>query len=133
MIRRFVRLSCLLLFAAIALLVFVQPSSAAASKNDLQDCGQTAAPERIIAACTQVLTLKTLKAPLRSGVYLVRGRAYATKGDTDHAIADYDEAFRLNPTEPLAMAVTFRGAAYHLKGDYDRAIVNYDQAIRLDP
>ena len=133
MIRKFADWCCLLLFAAMALLVFVQPSSAAATKNDLQDCGQTAEPDRIIAACTQVLTLKTLKLPLRSGVYVIRGRAYAIKGDLDHAIADYSEAIRLNPTEPLALALTFRGAAYHRKGDDDHAMADYEEAIRIFP
>jgi hypothetical protein len=36
-------------------------------------------------------------------------------GDLDHAIADYDEAIRLNPK--FAVAVNNRGSGYKQKGD----------------
>jgi tetratricopeptide (TPR) repeat protein len=49
----------------------------------------------------------------------------------DPAIADYDEAIRLNPKN--AAAYTGRRAAYAAKGDLDRAIADYGEWIRLDP
>ncbi|WP_240537995.1 tetratricopeptide repeat protein [Bradyrhizobium japonicum] len=59
-----------------------------------------------------------------------RGGAYAAKGDFDRAIADYDEAIRLNPRDKEAISA--RGNAYKTKGDFDRAIADYDQAAQLD-
>ena len=56
---------------------------------------------------------------------------YGNKGDQDRAIADYDQAIRLDPG--LAHAYANRGSAYTDKMDYDRAIADLDQAIRLDP
>src|SRR5581483_10877439 len=50
--------------------------------------------------------------------------------DLDGAIADYDQALRLNPQ--LACALNNRGTAWKAKGDLDRAMVDYSRAIRLD-
>src|SRR6266403_339236 len=53
------------------------------------------------------------------------------KGDNDRAIADYNEAIRLDPKH--ARAFHHRGYAYSDKGDNDRAIADYNEAIRLNP
>jgi len=63
--------------------------------------------------------------------FINRGNAYVDKKDHDLAIADYDQAIRLDPKH--ALAFNGRGIAYRAKKDYDRAIADYDQAIRLDP
>jgi hypothetical protein len=47
------------------------------------------------------------------------------------AIADYDEALRLDPK--YAFAFNNRGNVYKAKGDLDRAIADYNEALRLDP
>jgi tetratricopeptide (TPR) repeat protein len=57
--------------------------------------------------------------------------AWQTKGDLDRAIADYDQAIRIDPKNTRAYSV--RGVAWAAKGDLDRAIADYYQAIRLDP
>ena len=57
--------------------------------------------------------------------------AYRSKGENDRAIADYNEALRLDPKNAIAYAN--RGLAYRDKGDTDRAIADYTEAIRLDP
>ncbi len=57
--------------------------------------------------------------------------AYAAKQDYERAIADFNEAIRLDPKS--AVTFHFRGLAYAAKQDYDRAIADYDEAIRLDP
>ena len=54
------------------------------------------------------------------------------KGDNDSAIADYNEAIRLDPK--ISRGLSSTGAvAYMHKGDNDRAIADYNEAIRLDP
>ena len=47
------------------------------------------------------------------------------------AIADYNEAIRLDPKD--ASAFYNRGHAWSDQEEYDRAIPDYSQAIRLDP
>ncbi len=49
----------------------------------------------------------------------------------DRAIADYNEAIRLNPN--LANAFGNRANAYVRKGNNNGAIADYNEAIRLDP
>jgi tetratricopeptide (TPR) repeat protein len=60
-----------------------------------------------------------------------RGIAYGNKGDNDHALADYNEAIRLDPKN--AVPFLYRGIAYGKKGDKDRALADFNEAIRLDP
>ena len=69
--------------------------------------------------------------PKNALAYRNRGVVYVYKGDTDRAIADYNEAIRLDPKS--APAFRDRGIAYAYKRDNDRAIVDYNEAIRLDP
>ena len=58
-------------------------------------------------------------------------KVYEIKGAEDRAIADYNEAIRLDPKS--LFAYNNRGNAYRAKGDNDHAITDYNEAIRLDP
>ena len=60
----------------------------------------------------------------------LRGSLYARNNAYDRAIADFNEAIRL---EPKASYFLNRGNAYNLKGDPDRAIADYNEALRLEP
>ena len=53
------------------------------------------------------------------------------KRDFDHALAECDEAIRLNPKSSVAYNYRCNVLIHH--GEYDRAIPDCDQAIRLDP
>ena len=53
------------------------------------------------------------------------------KGDPDRAIADLDEAIRLDPNDTPAYGT--RGGAKQSKGDLDGAIVDYARAIKDNP
>ena len=66
-----------------------------------------------------------------ANAYVNRGFVRYVMGDYDRAIADYDEAIRLNGN--LAVAYNNRGAAYNAKRDYDHAIADLNQAIHLTP
>jgi tetratricopeptide (TPR) repeat protein len=60
-----------------------------------------------------------------------QGSTDSHAGEYDKAIADYNEAIRLDPESILAFMG--RGDAYTNKGDYDRALADYNEAIRLNP
>ena len=60
-----------------------------------------------------------------------RGWAYAEKGEYARAIADCNQAIRLDPQ--YAQAYDTRGYAYAQKGNAGWAMADYDRAIALDP
>ena len=63
--------------------------------------------------------------------HLEQGKSYAANGDHTRAIAEFDEAIRLDPK--LTAAYWQRGISHASKGDHARAIADYEQAILLDP
>ena len=67
----------------------------------------------------------------RAEKFVESGKKHYDEGDYDRAIADYDQAIRLNPQG--ATAHKGRALVCLLKGECDRAIADYDQAIRLSP
>ena len=64
-------------------------------------------------------------------IFFYLGTAKNDLKDYQAAIADYDEAIRLNPE--LAEAFNNRGNAKDELGDHAGAIADYDEAIRLKP
>ncbi len=88
-------------------------------------------PERSVKACSALIQSGQEKGINLAKAFCGRGLAYARKGEYDHAIQDYDEALRINPT--YVAAFSNRGIAYAHKGDYDRGIQDLDQALRLKP
>jgi len=64
-------------------------------------------------------------------IFFYRGTAKNDLKDYQAAIADYDEAIRLNPE--LAEAFNNRGNAKSALEDYQGAIADYDEAIKLNP
>src|SRR5436190_6779570 len=63
--------------------------------------------------------------------HLEQGKSYAASGDHTRAIAEFDEAIRLDPK--LTAAYWQRGISHANKADHARAIADYEQAILLDP
>jgi tetratricopeptide (TPR) repeat protein len=51
--------------------------------------------------------------------------------ELDKALADLDQAVRIEPRYAAAYAV--RASVWFVKGEFDKAIEAYDQAIKLDP
>ena len=71
------------------------------------------------------------EARARYSALVSQGNTDSNAGDYDRAIADFDEAIRLDPKSSIAFIN--RGDTYTNKGDNDRAIADYNEAIRLDP
>ena len=106
---------------------------AASAKRDRDwDACNGSNSDAAIAGCTNVINRgKRETQSNRAAAYNNRGWSYSQKDDHDRAIADYDEAIRLDPNN--ALALVNRGWSYERKGAYDRAIADYDEAIEADP
>jgi tetratricopeptide (TPR) repeat protein len=117
------------LFAALAASIACASSAAA---DDGSTCSNPKTPpDAAIVVCTRLITLGTLGRADLANVYGFRGSAYASTGNRQRAIADYNEALRINPKHWGVL--NGRGVAYQVTGQYDRAIADYDEAIRLNP
>ncbi len=68
---------------------------------------------------------------LNAQEYFERALVAQNKGNLTAALADYDQAIRLNPQ--LVEAFSNRGVIRKSKGNLEGAIDDYDEAIRLDP
>jgi tetratricopeptide (TPR) repeat protein len=90
------------LFAAV---IFLNYSAAA----DQSACDSPRDPEAAIIDCTQSINSGKWKGHYLAAFYNNRAAAYRAKGDNDRALADLNEAIRLDPK--LAMAFNNRGAA----------------------
>lgn len=103
-----------------------------ASAALVQDCADAkAASVSVIEACAGLLESVSSGDSLRGMAYFNRGRAHADRDEHDQAIADLDQALRLNPAN--AVAYGLRGAVLGRKGELDAAIADFDQAIGLNP
>ena len=117
----------------VLILALAVPAAALAqSTPDVDICAGTSgtADERI-AACTRAITSGQLSTASLAITFHNRGVEWSNKRDYDRAIADYNEALRLNPQ--YAIAYSNRGNAWSYKRDYDRAIADYNEALRLNP
>jgi tetratricopeptide (TPR) repeat protein len=63
--------------------------------------------------------------------YAIRGKIWHEKHEHDKALADWKEAIRRDPHDPLAYVE--RGAAWFDQKEYDKAIADCTEALRLDP
>ena len=119
--------------ASMAVIVMLG-SAAAQSSRSWAWCvnqGGTFSADQRINGCTSIIQSSRETRRNVAIAYYSRGLAYYDKGDDDRAIAEYNEAIRLDPK--FAYAYSNRGLAYDHKGDLDRAGPDYNEAIRLDP
>jgi tetratricopeptide (TPR) repeat protein len=82
-----------------------------------------------IASCTRLISGRTGK--YLSEAYGARASWQHKKGNHDAALADYDRALSIDPTN--VEFYDYRADTLAAKGDFDHAIDNYLQAIRIDP
>jgi lipoprotein NlpI len=116
---------------AMAFLLLSAAPAPAQWNDDAQKCAETPSPDLALDHCTRAIQSGQLSEPSLAVTLNNRGNAYQNKGDYVRAIADYDQAIKLNSDS--ALIFNNRGSAHQHKGDYERAIQDYEQAIRLDP
>lgn len=105
-------------------------ASTETADQEIKSCEAGKDPDLRISTCTEIIR-KNSGATHKLGLaYFLRGNAYQTKQDYEHAIADYDESLRLVPG--IAPVVKNRGMAYAHKGDYDRSIKDLEEVLRLE-
>ncbi len=59
-----------------------------------------------------------------------RGLAWLQRGELDKALADEEQAIRLDPD---AIALSNRGLVWERKAQYGNAVADYSEAVRLNP
>jgi Caspase domain/TPR repeat/Tetratricopeptide repeat len=116
---------------AFACLVFAAGLMTPALADDRSDCRGTGAPDAVIAACTRAIGAGTAQGGQLADFYGARARAYRAQSDLDRAIADFDEAIRIDPARPFLLEL--RGNAWLAKRDYPKAIADYERALQLNP
>ena len=93
--------------------------------------GLRTVPDQRVQACTTVIEGEAEAGRHLAAAYCNRGYGLTEQRNFERALADLDEALRLDPR--YACALTNRGRVHALKGDLDRAIADYDVALRIDP
>jgi len=122
-----------LVVLAIAVAMLAISPAFAQTQRQLDHCANkddSFAPALRIEGCSATIKQAASSGENLSWAFYNRGIAYAKKGDLDRAIADFDQALRLDPDSTFAL--NNRGAAYARKGQYSEAIADFNEAIRLD-
>ena len=84
-----------------------------------------------IEACTAAIQSNQWSGKDIAWAYYNRGRTYSAAGDAEHAVADLDEAIRLDPTEPDAHRE--RGLLRVRTGALEAAVADFDAALQQNP
>jgi lipoprotein NlpI len=104
---------------------------AKATPRDIVACAQDRVQDLAIAGCTRIIEDAKQKPKARGVAFYNRGNAYVLKGDHEKAIADFDEALKLEPKN--ASIYNNRGNARNDKGEGDAAMADFDAAIKTNP
>jgi len=124
-----------------AALVVSQPAPASAQSGPAWDTciGTATKPDERVSACTAVIDakidakidVKSERAKKLAVAYCNRGHGLTEQRELDRALADLDEAIRIDPG--FALAYNNRGDAWLGKGDDERALADFNAAIKHNP
>jgi tetratricopeptide (TPR) repeat protein len=103
----------------------------AGSSDDQTICFRGSVSDEDAAACTRLIGSGRLSGAELARAFYQRANLSTRKGNFDAAMADLNEALRLEPNNVNARAL--RAGGYIGKGDYDRALADLKEARRLDP
>jgi lipoprotein NlpI len=121
--------------AAVAMLMCVVCASACADAgSEIDDAVRAESRgdlDEAIRLLNHVLEGPDLSDHQRALAYTDRGAAFLRKKVLDRAVADFDEAIKLDPKIPGLYSN--RAGAWMLQKNYERAILDLDEALRLDP
>jgi tetratricopeptide (TPR) repeat protein len=125
------RFSPIFLAVAIAAVMVLDNCKFAAA--DDRDACKTASGEAAVEACTRAIDSKKFVKQKRvlSLLYTNRGVEYEIMKEFDKAIADHDQAIKIDPKNPAPY--NNRGNAYAGKQDWAHAVTDFDMAIKLNP
>lgn len=113
--------------------VLALPTLALAAQSDdpnSKACAEKSGAESI-AGCTAAIQAGNMTSAGLAIMFYDRGNAYFNQNDYARAIADYNEAIRVNPR--YAEPFNNRANIYRKQKDYARALADYDRAIGLNP
>jgi tetratricopeptide (TPR) repeat protein len=105
-------------------------AAAESADQNAETCHHKSGDEAI-AGCSAAIGSGKLGGIGLAIIFYGRGIEYQVQGDSARAIADYNEAIRLDRQN--AGAYFNRGRIYYLQKDYARAIADYTEAIRINP
>jgi serine/threonine protein kinase/Tfp pilus assembly protein PilF len=105
----------------------LEQASSRPNEADLADCRQGADHDRRIRGCTALINARSNLAE----AYHNRAIAHYAKKNDLQALADIEEAIKINPRDPIYYAN--RGVARVSLRQYDLALKDFDQAIQLNP
>src|SRR5665213_960065 len=122
---------CVCVMAAVMLLL-AAPQAFAISAEQQKYCEgkDDASPDLRITSCTTVIE-QTKAKKQKTEAFISRGKAYRAKGDSEHAIRDFDEAIKIDAKD--GDAFYNRGLALRDRGDSDRALQDLEQAVKINP
>lgn len=97
-----------------------------------QTCiGMASTPDDRVPACSAVIDARAETGRRLAAAYCNRGHGLTEKRELDRALADLDEAVRLDPA--YVCAYTNRGNAWRDSEQLERAAADYAEVIRLAP
>ena len=120
--------------AATVIMAAAGPAWAAEAAIDLQsglEAAQRGHFDDGVRLLTMAINSKELSPADLEQALKARGLMYQRQNKQKEALADYDAAVRLQPSD--ASAYDMRGTAYAGTGQMDRAIADYDKTLQLQP
>lgn len=116
--------------AVVCLFVIVLLSAGAAAADDLTDCHQLIGSMRY-SACSRVIARSATATADRAQALGSRSTILIGRGETARAIADLEEAIRLDPSS--GWTEINKGLLAQVRGNRDEAFRRFDAAIARDP